>query len=73
MNITTGIYSIAKIEAQACQAAHKFVDVNDACPYPFHSAAGGLFRDAFYAERNRMLLVNTAPQAHSIPGPSCQK
>ena len=56
MHIETSIYSIAKIESDARKAAHEFVDVNDACPYPFHSTVGMLFRLEFYAERNRMLM-----------------
>lgn len=36
-------------EAQA--AAHQYRDVNDACPYPFMSDAGQLFRATFQQAR----------------------
>ena len=57
MHIEISIYSIAKIESDARKAAHEFVDLNDACPYPFHSTAGHVFRLEFYAERDRKLML----------------
>ena len=34
-----------KTQARAAVATHR--DVNDACPYPFHTEAGRIFRDEF--------------------------
>ena len=43
------IYSIEKIEREAAQAASRYQDVNDACPYPFDTTAGYVFANAFKA------------------------
>lgn len=43
----------AEIIANAIKATLEYSDVNDACPYPFKSDAGNLFRNAFNAERDR--------------------
>ena len=41
------IVSIARIEQQALKAAETYDDVNDACPYPFGTEAGRLFKATF--------------------------
>lgn len=43
------IYSIEKITAEAVAAAKTSSNVNDVCPYPFSSAAGYVYRNAFEA------------------------
>jgi hypothetical protein len=52
---------IAQVEREAAAAARQFTDVNEACPYPFHSEAGRLFRAAFLQARNALLWERTAP------------
>lgn len=41
----------AQIEREAEEAARHYADVNDACPYPFDTEAGRLFRQTFHAMR----------------------
>ncbi len=43
------IMSIAKIDAEATEAAKTYSNVNDCCPYPFDTAAGRIYRLAFEA------------------------
>ncbi len=50
------IVSIQQIKRDAIKAAHAYIDVNDACPWPFGTEAGRLFRTTFLAERNRLLM-----------------
>jgi len=45
--MTEPIVSLDIIKTQAREAAAKFTDVNDACPYPFASAAGRAFKEEF--------------------------
>jgi hypothetical protein len=45
------IIPIAQIEREAAEAAKRFDDINDACPYPFDSDAGRAFKVAFTAAR----------------------
>jgi len=47
--VTDQIFSIERIQREAHAAARKFSDVNDACPYPFATEAGRVFRAAFMA------------------------
>jgi len=44
----------ARIQAQARQAALKYADVNQACPYPFHTVAADVFKAAFSIARARI-------------------
>jgi hypothetical protein len=46
MEIIVAIESIAR---QAKDAAKQYTDVNDACPYPFHTEAGRTFKLMFEA------------------------
>jgi hypothetical protein len=39
----------SSIEQEAREAARHYSDVNEACPYPFHSTEGQVFRAAFAA------------------------
>lgn len=45
------IISRERVQAEARAAAQKYSDVNDACPYPFGSEAGRVFRETFLAMR----------------------
>jgi hypothetical protein len=45
--MSEAIVSLEAIKAQAREAAGKFTNVNDACPYPFASAAGQAFKEEF--------------------------
>ena len=45
--------SISKIEAEAIAATLKYSTVADACPYPFDSTHGRIFKRAFHLERAR--------------------
>ena len=51
------------IQAQARSAARKFATLNEACPYPFSSEAGSVFKEAFLAARAGMQAVDTAQGA----------
>lgn len=53
MNINMQILSIAKIEAEAIAAVTRYSTVEDACPYPFDTTAGTVFKRAFHKERAR--------------------
>lgn len=55
-----------RIEAQ--KAAWIYDTLDEACPYPFASAAGVTFKEAFLTAQNiqRALLAKT-PQATSAP------
>lgn len=41
------IISIERIQREAKEAAQRYSDINDACPYAFHSEAGRVFKEAF--------------------------
>lgn len=41
------IISISRIEREANQAATLYTDINAACPYPFDTNAGRLFKEFF--------------------------
>lgn len=45
------IISIERVKKQAQEAAQKYANVNDACPYPFQTEAGRVFKDAFFIAR----------------------
>jgi len=45
------IIPIEQIKREAAEAAKRFSDVNAACPYPFTTEAGRLFRKEFTARR----------------------
>lgn len=38
---------MARVRTEAQKAAWEFDDINDACPYPFASVAGQVFKEAF--------------------------
>jgi hypothetical protein len=45
------IISIERVEREAKVAAQKYANVNDACPYAFHTEAGRVFKAAFFIAR----------------------
>ena len=45
------VIPIARIQREAAESAQRFANVNDACPYPFQSAAGQVFKEAFFIAR----------------------
>ena len=53
------IIPIERIEREAIAAAKHYSDINDACPYPFHSDAAHQFK-AFF-EKARKDLPATIP------------
>lgn len=50
MNQTPPV-NMATIDTEARLAARTHTNVNDCCPYPFHSNAGQIYRTAFADER----------------------
>jgi len=54
------IISIDQIKREATAAAVKYSDVNDACPYPFATEAGQVFKSAF-KEAREAILSKTIP------------
>lgn len=59
------IVPIDRLQTEATAAARQYADVNDACPYPFSSAAGQLFAGFFRAAR-----AARAAQPHPQPTPT---
>lgn len=53
------IIPIARIEREAIAAAQQHACINAACPYPFGSAAGRLFKQLFLLEQKN--ITKTAP------------
>ncbi len=51
--------NMATIENEARIAARTSDNVNDCCPYPFHSNAGQIYRTAFNEERQWLTRGNT--------------
>jgi hypothetical protein len=48
------IIPIEQIRREAAEAARSYSDVNAACPYPFTTEAGRLFRQEFMAMRGAL-------------------
>ncbi len=57
------VIPIARIEREAHAAARQHACINAACPYPFGSAAGRLFKELYLAAQKNM--VKTASSAIS--------
>lgn len=55
------IIPISRIEQEAQKAAAQYRDINAACPYPFDTDAGRLFKEFFLLAREN--LTQTAPCA----------
>ena len=50
----TDINPISRIEREAKQAARQYDCISDACPYPFSTDAGRLFKEFFLQARENM-------------------
>ena len=50
------IIPIARIEREAIAAARQHACINAACPYPFGSAAGRLFKQLYLAAQKNMTI-----------------
>lgn len=48
------VIPLARIKAEAAAAAQRHSDVNDACPYPFHTDAGHQFKAFFHLARQQL-------------------
>ena len=48
------IIPIARVEREARQAAQKYNCIDDACPYPFDTDAGKLFKQFFLQARQNL-------------------
>ena len=63
------IIPIARIEREAIAAARQHSCVNAACPYPFGSAAGRLFKQVFLLAQSNssttLTTLTTAPQGQA--------
>lgn len=51
------IIPIERIEREALAAAKRYTDLNAACPYPFDSDAGHVFK-AFFLQARRNMVEN---------------
>jgi len=49
-----------QVQREAREAASRYSDVNDACPYPFGTVDGRTFRAAFFLQRAAL----AAPTQH---------
>ena len=56
------IISIERIQEQAFKAARQYTNVNDACPYPFGTEAGRVFKEHFVWALNESAQKNEAGQ-----------
>jgi len=45
------VIPIDRIRKEAIESAQRFANVNDACPYPFNSDAGRIFKQEFFLAR----------------------
>jgi hypothetical protein len=54
------IIPIARIEREAAQAAKQYDCINAACPYPFDTSAGQLFKHLFLQARESMTKTTPA-------------
>jgi len=60
-----------RIQAEAFAAARKYSNVNDACPYPFHTPEGRLFKEEFLWARTMFQLQEKALQR--TPANECHR
>ena len=57
------IISIEQIEREAQLAAQRFKHINEACPYPFHTEAGRIFKQHFEQARAELLALQQGDPA----------
>lgn len=66
------IVAIATIEREAREAAAKFKTPREACRFPFDSAAGRRWKEAYHDEREALALAHARGQyAAAIEESSC--
>lgn len=53
------LISLERIEREAREAARRYSDINEACPYPFATDAAHAFRAAFAAARIELTGAGT--------------
>lgn len=58
------VIPIARIEAEAAEAARLYSDINAACPYPWHTDAAHQFKAFFYQARQQLQAGASAPEAN---------
>lgn len=64
--MTEPVVSIERIKAQAIAAARIYTTVNDACPYPFGTQAGKVFKEEFMWARTAVLAVDSARETLNL-------
>jgi hypothetical protein len=64
--MTEPVVSIERIKAQAIAAARIYTTVNDACPYPFGTQAGKVFKEEFMWARTAVLAVDAARETLNL-------
>lgn len=57
------VIPIARIQAEAIDAAREYSDINAACPYPFHSDAAHQFKAFFFEARRQIEAAGQAQDA----------
>lgn len=57
------VVPVEQIKREAQEAAQRYSDVNDACPYPFHSDAGHAFSAFFNEARARIQAPQSGDQS----------
>lgn len=62
----TNITSLERIKLEARQAAAKYSDVNDACPYPWGSGAAIAFKREFLAAREALQARQPSVAHHPV-------
>jgi hypothetical protein len=55
------VIPIERLEREAADAALRFSNVNDACPYPWHSDAAHLFKAFFVQARQQLASPEVTP------------
>ena len=63
--MTEPVVSIDLVKQQAADAALVYTDINEACPYPFYSEAGRLFKKEF--GRVRLAIFAAQHAGKTIP------
>jgi len=59
------IIPISRIEREANAAATQYIRVQDACPYPFSTSAGRLFKEFFDLARENIAIGNATLRSPS--------
>jgi hypothetical protein len=65
--MTEPIIPIDRIKQQAREAAARYENVNDACPYSFYTDAGRVFKSEFGKTRLEQSIAKNAPAKGARP------